>query len=119
MTPTARDGAEKHVHISNEGTKQQDFLEDIRAMARHKLSENQYDGGAAVILGLVGNAIERRDQERRESFERVTALRLALRDLLDAYGDDPCRLDHHGFCQAHFVERGCSVAAARKVLEEG
>lgn len=106
------------VHISNEGTKKQDFLEDIRALARHRLSENKYDGSAAVILGLVANAQRERDRERRESFERLTATRLALRSVLDAIGGD-CRVDHRGFCQAHFVERVCSVAEGRKVLEEG
>lgn len=58
------------------------------------------------------------DSEKR-AFERVTALRLALRDLLDAIGDEPCRLDHHGNCQAHFLGNPCEVAAARTALEVG
>lgn len=56
--------------------------------------------------------------EQRQAFERVTALRLALRDLLDAIGDDPCRFDHHGYCQAHFLSSPCEVATARHILEE-
>lgn len=55
----------------------------------------------------------------KDMFERVTALRLALRDLLDAIGDGPCRYDHHGNCQAHFLGNPCEVAAARHVLEVG
>lgn len=30
--------------------------------------------------------------------------------------DEPCRHDHHGYCQAHFVEADCSVAALRAAL---
>lgn len=37
--------------------------------------------------------------------------------------DEPCRHDHHGYCQTHFVEAECSVAALRAALsattEEG
>lgn len=62
----------------------QDFLADIRQSARAHLGDRRTtDGFAAVILGLVTNAQRERDRERRESFERVTALRLAIRDALD------------------------------------
>lgn len=53
----------------------------------------------------------------KQAFERVTALRLALRDLLDAIGDEPCRFDHHGYCQEHFISSPCEVATARHILE--
>lgn len=56
--------------------------------------------------------------EQRQSFERVTALRLALRDLLDAIGEEACSFDHHGYCQTHYISSPCEVAAARRVLEE-
>lgn len=29
---------------------------------------------------------------------------------------EPCRLDHNGACQSHFMERNCSVARARAIL---
>lgn len=32
--------------------------------------------------------------------------------------DEPCRHDHHGYCQAHFVEADCSVAALRAIIAE-
>ena len=102
----------------NATTVKQDYLEDIRRAAREHLTEDRTSGFAAVVLGLVANAIRERDRERKEHFERLTATRLALRDLVDAVGGE-CRLDHHGFCQAHFIERVCSVVEARKVLEEG
>ena len=44
-------------------------------------------------------------------------LRGALTRLLEPYGDDPCYYDHHGYCQAHFVEADCCVAYARAALK--
>jgi hypothetical protein len=42
-----------------------------------------------------------------------------LSDLLRRNIDpDPCRLDHHGYCQTHYLEKNCSVAAARAALGE-
>ena len=32
--------------------------------------------------------------------------------------DEPCRRDHHGYCQAHFIEADCSVAALRAAITE-
>lgn len=61
----------------------QDFLEDIRRAARAQLSPETPNGFAAVVLGLVANAIRERDRERKQSFADVTAARMALRDLLD------------------------------------
>ena len=45
-------------------------------------------------------------------------LREALEALLKPFENDPCRLDHHGYCQAHFIEEDCSVAKARKILAQ-
>ena len=42
-----------------------------------------------------------------------------LRGLLSRNIDpDPCQLDHHGYCQTHYLEEDCSVAAARAALGE-
>lgn len=36
--------------------------------------------------------------------------------LLVAYSDeDPCSLDHHGYCQTHFLSEDCPIPAIRKV----
>lgn len=36
--------------------------------------------------------------------------------------DEPCRLDHHGYCQSHFLDDvndgGCRVANAKSVILE-
>lgn len=45
-------------------------------------------------------------------------LREALEGLLAPFSDDPCRLDHHGYCQAHFLELHCCVAKARAALSQ-
>jgi hypothetical protein len=51
--------------------------------------------------------------------EALTAENERLRDLLKRnIDDDPCWLDHHGYCQAHYLEEDCSVAAARAALEK-
>ena len=47
---------------------------------------------------------------------RVKVLEEALRRLLTPFGDDACRLDHHGYCQEHFIEEDCCVAFARVAL---
>ena len=83
-----------------------DAMAGIRSIAQDRLRRNPQDGEAAVLLGLVGNA------ERRH-FEEVTALRLALDAFVD---DEPCRLDHHGICQAHGIDKPCSVATAKALL---
>lgn len=54
------------------------------------------------------------DTARRKAADTQAA---ALRALLDAIGDEACRLDHHGNCQTHFVSRPCVVAEARSALE--
>lgn len=42
-------------------------------------------------------------------------LRPHLEALLEMQ-DEPCRFDHHGNCQAHYVEKPCRVAEARAAL---
>ena len=55
------------------------------------------------------------DDERSEAADRIEALEAALADLVD---DEPCRLDHHGGCQAHgFLEPPCGVATALVLLD--
>ena len=44
-------------------------------------------------------------------------LHVALTRLLEPFGDDPCYYDHHGYCQAHFIEADCCVAYGRATLK--
>lgn len=55
--------------------------------------------------------------------ERITALtaertelRALLEEFVDSCGEEPCRFDHHGFCQEHMSSPPCLVAEARKML---
>lgn len=51
----------------------------------------------------------------------LVELHRSLSELLEVHRDTPCRLDHHGNCQAHYLdssEHGCRVARAREVLKE-
>lgn len=45
---------------------------------------------------------------------RAAQLRLALNELID---DEPCQLDHEGFCQTHGISKPCSMVQARKALQ--
>ena len=59
--------------------------------------------------------------EKVSEVERLTAERDALRSLLTEFVDDePCWLDHHGYCQAHshFDEGECHMARARDALAD-
>lgn len=42
-------------------------------------------------------------------------LRAAAANLMRVF-PDPCRHDHHGYCQEHFIEAGCSVLALKSAL---
>jgi len=61
-----------------------------------------------------------RSLELKQAFiEELTAENEWLKELLRRNIDDePCRLDHHGYCQAHYLEKDCSVAAALAALEK-
>ena len=51
--------------------------------------------------------------------EENARLRKLLIDFL-AVNDEPCRLDHHGYCQAHWLHSAadCPVARARTAIGE-
>jgi hypothetical protein len=58
-------------------------------------------------------------EEAADRIEALTAENEWLKELLRRNIDDePCRLDHHGYCQAHYLEEDCSVAAALAALEK-
>ena len=83
----------------------------------------------------MSDLVERlRDQHlsmtRNEAADTITALiaeneRLreamnALEGILEPFSDDPCRYDHHGYCQSHFIQpkADCCVAIARATLRK-
>jgi hypothetical protein len=54
--------------------------------------------------------------DTRDLLGRVEKLEGLLNEVAD---DSPCRLDHHGFCQAHgFTESPCPVSEARTLLAD-
>jgi hypothetical protein len=68
-----------------------------------------------------GYAEGKREAEAAESRPSVTERPdELLRRMLDNWGDEPCRLDHHGYCQAHMLEDTtedyCTVKATRDYL---
>lgn len=46
---------------------------------------------------------------------RIEQLTMALQGVVD---DEPCWLDHHGYCQTHGLGNPCEMAIARAALEE-
>lgn len=52
---------------------------------------------------------------------QLAEARKALDGLLKPFEGDDCRYDHHGYCQAHFLQEGdeCCVKIARRVREGG
>jgi hypothetical protein len=43
-------------------------------------------------------------------------LRNLLKEFLDVH-DEECRFDHHGYCQAHFLEKDCLIKRTKRILE--
>jgi hypothetical protein len=70
-------------------------------------------GGAPAAVSVVPPATN-----QTPPVDRAAVLAALVRDFLDP---DPCRLDHHGYCQAHSWMCGgsrCPHARAREVLAE-
>ena len=73
-------------------------------------------GDVDIVYGPDPVTTEAADRIKQLTAER-DRLRNALTRLLEPYGDDPCYYDHHGYCQAHFIEADCCVAYARAALK--
>lgn len=53
--------------------------------------------------------------ELRDAMHRIEQLEAVLADLLT---DEPCSLDHHGFCQTHYCHPPCPHERAKKLLSK-
>ena len=58
-------------------------------------------------------------QRANKAEAEVVRLRKALEGLVTDEEDDPCWHDHHGYCQAHFLNDPCEMAEARQALKGG
>jgi hypothetical protein len=57
------------------------------------------------------------DEGTRRYVVKLEDENVRLRAALWAFVDDePCRLDHEGYCQTHGVSRPCRVVTARTLL---
>jgi hypothetical protein len=58
--------------------------------------------------------------ELRRLYEVNAVLLAALIQINDLHEDEPCRIDHHGFCQTHYFDNindgGCCVANAKVAI---
>ena len=61
------------------------------------------------------------NEARIDAEAQLAEARKALDGLLKPFEDDNCRYDHHGYCQAHFLQEGdeCCVKIARGAREGG
>ena len=65
------------------------------------------------VVELVGEVADLIESQQA----RITELEAGLKAITyGAFGDEPCRFDHDGYCQAHLVESPCSIDRARKLL---
>lgn len=63
------------------------------------------------------SAVESADRLIELDTQRLSEALILLHRLVDRE-DEPCRLDHHGYCQTHLLELECSVKAAREWLKD-
>jgi hypothetical protein len=90
---------------------ERDFLLDQIAEKRKAIK---------VYLKMVEELKRRVDYSQAEHLREMMlngVLRFVLSKVLKGCGDTPCRFDHHGNCQEHFLENPCSVAEARGILK--
>ena len=81
----------------------------------------RYDCELALQLGDEARVVLPATDVRAiaDTIEAQAAEIKRLRELLARNIDDePCWRDHHGYCQAHYLEEDCRVAAARAALGE-
>lgn len=74
-----------------------------------------------IIKGVRGEYYPIADDILNETYEQVLspaeeALEM-LEVFVDYFRDEPCWTDHHGYCQAHWLETDCTVQRAQKYLE--
>jgi hypothetical protein len=82
-------------------------LEEIRDHAGILLSKDRGNPTAAIILGLVPIATRALLAEREESFSRISALRLALRQIADlADASEPISVQASQWAQAALAADG-------------
>ncbi len=70
--------------------------------------------GEHGLTNTLSNLVEAADTIEAQAAE-IKRLRELLAQNID---DEPCWRDHHGYCQAHYLEEDCRVAAARAALGE-
>ena len=72
-------------------------------------------GGTAIPIFQAEICAEAYAELTRLTSE-LSKARVLLESLVD---DEPCRTDHHGYCQTHNLSHPCEVAEARRYLKEG
>lgn len=70
-----------------------------------------------LSMAGVGKPLPHKDLLPFPSSREIMQLREALTRLLECV-EDECRIDHHGYCQNHFVTIPCVVVQAQQALKE-
>jgi hypothetical protein len=78
------------------------------------------DKNGIYVTGFLDKDVAEKIIEACNAHEKLVAENGRLKKLLERFIDDePCSLDHHGYCQTHdFTEGGCGVSQAKQALEE-
>jgi hypothetical protein len=86
----------------------EELIKRLRYTEEHGIF-TAHDNGMLALPGEAADTIEAQAAE-------IKRLREILARHVD--GEQPCWRDHHGYCQAHYLEEDCRVAAARAALGE-
>jgi len=88
--------------------------------SEHSLS-TLYEKDIASIKRVANHVIEYSAVESLQSeLEKYKQAYAELSELSEEFlevHDEPCRLDHHGCCQSHFLEEDCLIVRTKQALE--
>lgn len=81
-----------------------------------KLDGEQHAAHIKSLTEAHANRVRKYSDRVMELRAERDELLVALKKLVAPH-DEPCRRDHHGYCQTHFLEEDCCVAEARSLIE--
>ena len=71
---------------------------------------------SSIVQAFARFEAEVRQSAQADAVEIVRELGEALEGMVTDEEDDPCWVDHHGYCQAHGLNNPCEMAVARTAL---
>lgn len=100
------------------------WIDDDTDLARHYRTDipallSALEAQAAELAEVRQQYVDA-NEARIDAEAQLAETMTALDGLLKPFEGDDCRYDHHGYCQAHFLQEGneCCVKIARKAIKE-